>query len=305
MIPVAFGSRPGRWGPDEARRWLTALARLLDRRGTYDLAWWELSLLGRGPRLAVGLAIVLLITLAVDLNGGLSPRFFQADLVIGAWTALTGVATLAITWWAGWTRPRQVVLRWDRTLLRSVLSQLGPGLLVGLGVGLVLGVLFGLMLNLFTGLAPLDVTFLALSLLYALPWGLVQGLMWSLVVGLGAGLARVSDREPAPDVSLRGDRAAALLQAGIGGVVACLVLGLLAGNLATGLRWAVLMAPIAVLGGRWPWYQFARARLAFRGQLPWRTLDFLTEAHRRGVLRQVGTVYQFRHARLQDRLARS
>jgi hypothetical protein len=31
-------------------------------------------------------------------------------------------------------------------------------------------------------------------------------------------------------------------------------------------------------------------------------MEFLADAHRRGVLRQVGGVYQFRHARLHERL---
>ncbi|MFI6358668.1 hypothetical protein ACIBJF_40075 [Streptomyces sp. NPDC050743] len=32
-------------------------------------------------------------------------------------------------------------------------------------------------------------------------------------------------------------------------------------------------------------------------------MAFLDDAHRRGVLRQAGAVYQFRHARLQEQLA--
>jgi hypothetical protein len=32
-------------------------------------------------------------------------------------------------------------------------------------------------------------------------------------------------------------------------------------------------------------------------------MSFLADAHRRGVLRQVGAVYQFRHIELQHRLA--
>jgi hypothetical protein len=47
----------------------------------------------------------------------------------------------------------------------------------------------------------------------------------------------------------------------------------------------------------------ARVRLAADGVLPLRLMAFLREAHRLGVLRQVGATYQFRHARLQDRLA--
>ena len=39
--------------------------------------------------------------------------------------------------------------------------------------------------------------------------------------------------------------------------------------------------------------------------MPLRIIRFLEDAHRRGILRTVGTLYQFRHARLQDRLAES
>jgi hypothetical protein len=49
----------------------------------------------------------------------------------------------------------------------------------------------------------------------------------------------------------------------------------------------------------------ARIWLGCRRQLPWRTMTFLIDAHKRGVLRQVGTVYQFRHIRLQERLSRA
>ena len=64
---------------------------------------------------------------------------------------------------------------------------------------------------------------------------------------------------------------------------------------------------VAVLGstagGAWPRYLEARFRLSVRRRLPWRTMSFLSDAHQRGVLRQVGAVYQFRHARLQEQLA--
>ncbi|CAK7287034.1 hypothetical protein SGPA1_41294 [Streptomyces misionensis JCM 4497] len=39
------------------------------------------------------------------------------------------------------------------------------------------------------------------------------------------------------------------------------------------------------------------------GRLPWAVAAFLDDAYQRGVLRQAGAVYQFRHARLQSRLA--
>jgi hypothetical protein len=53
------------------------------------------------------------------------------------------------------------------------------------------------------------------------------------------------------------------------------------------------------------WFAVTRSWLAARGRLPWRLTVFLEDARRRGVLRQMGAVYQFRHARLQDHLAES
>ena len=47
-------------------------------------------------------------------------------------------------------------------------------------------------------------------------------------------------------------------------------------------------------------YVGARIWFSARGRLPWRTMTFLADASRRGVLRQTGATYQFRHARLQE-----
>ena len=55
---------------------------------------------------------------------------------------------------------------------------------------------------------------------------------------------------------------------------------------------------------RFPWAAFVvtRCRLALTGLLPLRLMTFFADAWRRGVLRQAGGVYQFRHAHLQDHL---
>jgi hypothetical protein len=53
----------------------------------------------------------------------------------------------------------------------------------------------------------------------------------------------------------------------------------------------------------WGNYFVHHVWLAATGRLPWRLMHFLDDAHRRGVLRQTGGVYQFRHARVQERLA--
>ena len=47
----------------------------------------------------------------------------------------------------------------------------------------------------------------------------------------------------------------------------------------------------------------AFAQLAGSERTPIRLMRFLEDARSRGILRTVGPVYQFRHARLQDRLA--
>jgi hypothetical protein len=53
----------------------------------------------------------------------------------------------------------------------------------------------------------------------------------------------------------------------------------------------------------WGRYAVANTWAAIRGDLPWRLMIFLEDAHRRGVLRRAGAVYQFRHTRLQQHLA--
>ncbi|GAA4889175.1 hypothetical protein GCM10023222_56130 [Saccharopolyspora cebuensis] len=52
------------------------------------------------------------------------------------------------------------------------------------------------------------------------------------------------------------------------------------------------------------WWNFVVARLWLwlRGRLPLRLMRFLDDGRERQVFRQSGTVYQFRHARLHDRL---
>ena len=60
---------------------------------------------------------------------------------------------------------------------------------------------------------------------------------------------------------------------------------------------------VGLIETRWTSYMLARGWLAFRRQLPWPLMAFLADAHQRGVLRQAGATYQFRHLELQRRLA--
>jgi NACHT domain len=75
-------------------------------------------------------------------------------------------------------------------------------------------------------------------------------------------------------------------------------------GLLDGLVYGPVVALVCgLLPGNWIPYAITNASLAMRGQLPWRLMAFLEHCHRLGILRQVGPVYQFRHARLQDHLA--
>ena len=55
-----------------------------------------------------------------------------------------------------------------------------------------------------------------------------------------------------------------------------------------------------------PSFMITRIWLGARGDLPWRLMAFLADAHKeRGVLRQNGAQYEFRHAELAAYLARA
>lgn len=127
-----------------------------------------------------------------------------------------------------------------------------------------------------------------------------------------------------PDASLRADRQITLINAAVGASVLAmansamgesnplsdstgevLVTTFLRVMNPTSIVSAASVVGVVIAGTAyaWPHYTLARFLLASQGKLPWRLQAFLAEARRLGILRQVGPVYQFRHARLQDHLA--
>ncbi len=215
------------------------------------------------------------------------------------------------------------------------LGALAGGLLGGLGVGMTAGEAPGLPAGILCGLgaaAASAAVFLRagrrtpalglrnsrLSLLPALAAGGVGGVALGVPGGPLAGtmgavagfclglLTPDADLRVAtsPLVALQRDRATFLaLSLTSGGTVfagASLAVATevgVAGGLTVGLVFGCLQAV-------WGRYIIAHTYLAARGRLPWRLMAFLAEAHERGVLRQVGAQYQFRHAELQGHLAR-
>jgi hypothetical protein len=137
---------------------------------------------------------------------------------------------------------------------------------------------------------------------------MIAGLDNAIVLGL-AGYLVARSRRPARGQIGTGIAAAA---AGVAiGALAGAAIGLVTGGHVGGVTSNLVGSTFGGIGlglvagltlTAYGWFAVTQAYLAVRGQLPWRLLTFLQDAQRRGVLRQVGGVYQFRHARLQDRL---
>jgi hypothetical protein len=110
----------------------------------------------------------------------------------------------------------------------------------------------------------------------------------SLVLGRGRVAAGVAAGVASAAVAGIWARAAALIGIAVGvGIAAAVIIGLIS----------------SAINAAWPCYGIAWIGLGLRRRLPWRLMGFLADSHRRGVLRQVGAVYQFRHIELQHRLA--
>jgi hypothetical protein len=188
-----------------------------------------------------------------------------------------------------------------------------PGFGFGFGFGFLFGFVFGSVLGSWHFLAP-SFTGLMARFGRGIVAGSVFGYVGGLVGGLRSGLeAKPSDlaRVTSCEAVLARDRRVALLI----WLVSAIALGLAGGYLFGLVRGPALGVVVGLVGGpvlgfglsaaqtAWPSYVLARGWLALGHRPPWSLMDFLADAHRRGVLRQSGAVYQFRHIELQHRLA--
>ncbi|MGW4967599.1 NACHT domain-containing protein [Nonomuraea sp. NPDC004186] len=283
---------------------------------TRDLAWWRLAGSTRTVtpviRLALGLIVALMIatvaTVATGLAEGFAP-FPVLGLVYGLAFGLT--AGLVIAFAArSWARqsPGFADLRLRGRRFRPRFRPV-RGLLLGLATGLAMVVMMWLTVD---------------SLAAVLIAGVSSGLAVGLVHGFAAGFAAWAEapspagRASTPLTSWRADRTLNLVRAATVGATAALTGGLAGGlaaglvdtpafGVAVGLTYALTFGVTAGLAAghhhAWMAYQIATARLALAGILPRALMSFLDDAHRLGLLRTVGPLYQFRHAELQDHLA--
>jgi hypothetical protein len=289
FIPASY--RPGpasRWTSQEAERWLVFLACHLERtiKGP-DLAWWQLS--RAMPR---GLAGVVAGAVCGVIAGVLTAAAFGAisgvmgGAVVGATASL--IVGAGILLFVGWQHG--AVQRPSRRIRLNAWAVVATTM-AGLGIGALLRAAFG-------------VSFMVI--------GLITG--FGFVTGLNAALRGVPDNHvsaASPQLVLARDRRAALVQMFVPLIDASLLLGGLwslyvgfAVGVVSGLTLGVVIGlGFAFMEASWPSFVLTRGWLAVRRRLPWSLIDFLGHAHSRGVLRQVGAVYQFRHIELQHRLA--
>ena len=294
---IFWPRRSGDYDASDAARWLSCLAYHLYQAGTRDLWWWQLRpwFLSPRPR-RVKRSIPAAYTMAaaagafaIGQTRGLWPAI---------WAAVTGALTVAVSaagllrpmWPAGY--PLYLPTRYRPPRQRRILN---------MGIRAAFGSIFGLAAGLLAG-----------SALLGLVGGLTAGLAAAVIPAMRV---RTTRWQSTPRMTLRLNRRTvvyAALQYGLTGGVIFAVLARFTANpgsaFAAGCTATLIYALAAACGaGGWTWILFrtTHVRLAIQDRLPWRLWTFLEDAHFRGTLRQAGTSWQFRHALLQDHLART
>ena len=320
--PAGAGPTPARYDPDQAQAWLAFLATQLSESAGGDLAWWNLPRCVPRWRLIAGATGGLLAAVFAGL-----PAATATALVAGpGWGLFTGLATaLHLGTMCGWAygshrsafggRPHRPRLRL-RAVLRPTRASLVRGAQCAVVIGLQVGVFLGLAIGFRHGVSAGVRYGLITALCVGLPGGAVEFLAQNM-----SGLASETDWV-SPRSSLAGDRTACQLHAGVGVVIFGPTFGLIVGLLTNPLN-GIIAGSVSSIGAavvgailtgfrpeqmpgaglRWVPFTIARISLAVPRRLPLRLFRFLEDAHARGVLRQTGAVYQFRHARVREHLA--
>ncbi|MBO0802293.1 MAG: hypothetical protein J2P25_04370 [Nocardiopsaceae bacterium] len=320
VLPAAYADRPGQPLPYDlptAERFLRRIAAQMNQAGTRDLNWWQIPewapsaprrfVVGLWYGLAVGLAVGLWLGNWLGLASGIGYGIVAGGVVVFMeMTFVDGVPNRPIV--MGDIRLKKILAR------KNLVGTLVLGLVLGLAGGVVFVIVPGAGL----GIRPLGVVS-----------ELRNGFEVSLMVGPGFGLAAVletvlnnlSETEPDsssslnPTTSWHRNRNYVFVIVLMYGLVFGIGFGLAAGigagmkgGLAEGVGGALAVGLGFGLGSGFrrsatffAW--MASAQLSRKWRTPVRMMDFLEDAYGRNVLRTVGPTYQFRHARLQDRLA--
>jgi hypothetical protein len=297
FVPAAYRHNlSGRWTAKDAENWLTFLARYLEYQiSGPNLAWWELPLVMRHPARWYGAIFGMLLGIGAGIVfGAVSGAYFDVKVAvaIGAGMGLVFGIYMAVAM-VGEVRAALPKPTQGFSLAPSLLT-IKIGVLSGGVAGVTLGIVkSNVVIGIIAGIASA---------------GLI--VVWGSLVNQSVVFATSS--AASPSAILTRDRRSAGVSATVSAAIAGVTSGVLAGVFvgpATGLLVGVGMAiSMAEYSGPsltpWQTYEVTRIWLAARHRLPWPLMGFLEDAHRRGVLRQAGAVYQFRHIELQRRLAR-
>jgi DNA-binding SARP family transcriptional activator len=318
----------------QAERWLTFLARALHRQGTRDLAWWHLD--HAVPRRTASLYLSTLPGLLFMVTG-----WVAAGPVIGViYGASYTVAGFVAHRYGRHADPLRVEFNFHQSAGRFI-PRFGTGVVIGVAFGLgwmlpvdfviVLAAVFGAAIGIHVWLAvPVNAEGVstpvavlhndrmatwAYTLSFMVSLGLFYGIAFAATPGSGFGdiLAGHFDLVTALAAGVSSALLGYFFLKRIGGIAygfAGFVVGGQSFPVTDGPHAAIIGILFGVATGftvcvarAWGTYTLTRLWLALRRRLPLRLMHFLDDAHRRGVLRQAGATYQFRHARLQERLA--
>ncbi|MEU1402345.1 hypothetical protein ABZ471_08245 [Streptomyces sp. NPDC005728] len=324
-VTAAYTPRPGQrrppCSPETAERTLRYIAARLTEEGTRDLRWWHLPswVDPRGRAKLWGTVVLLLYTAA---------GFLVLSQIMGPyWALLIGFVGANLA--GGVTAWGVVVLNFPQPLPSAGWRDIFPP--TAIRIGLVNWLFWGTTSWLGAWLLGIPVPVWVLYTVAAtigLAATLVSGrgyeLMGDTVLGIGARHPRYEQlrRELVPRLTSEtrsiGPREVWRHHAGLRlvlGILTGLAVAVFAGF--TGLPFGLQSAAFTALaGGIGPvlWSgpvnnlavttALTAVQLSAREGTPVRLMSFLEDARRRNLLRATGPVYQFRHARLQERLAR-
>ena len=296
FIPAAYrDGTTAHWNAQDAERWLVFLARRLEQTiGGPDLAWWQLQLIIPNFTFIAGIINGVVYGVVYGVTWGV---VFKT--IVGAVTAGVVASALVAT--------VSVRMKWPSPVWGIWMKPPGRGTLLAVGLaGLVIVTGIFALSGAIGGTAGKVLAILAIvGLVIFIPAGFVFliSAQRGVPVDIGSALS--------PAATLEGDRRTVKYLAKRYGIVYGLVLGSVVWGIAgirTGIAVCIVVgvaagAVTSFEDGAWPAYELTQIWLALQHRLPRQLMDFLGDAHRRGVLRQVGTTYQFRHIELQHRLA--
>lgn len=273
MVHVAYRPHPdrarrSRWTADEARRYLTELAKHLEQNvdGSTDIAWWQLRRAAPGRLFVAVFAGTLCVVFAVAM--GLCTGSWISVAVSAAlglfFGATAGGAAAADVRSSATVRPPLGRLRWPAALTAGGITLTATGVGVGFATAGLTGVLVG---------CAVVSAVATVAVWYAWESGAVAGVPADLTTAAAPRAFLVRDRRVFWAMSAT---------MGLGWLLSFGLAGLAVGStavLGVGLFFAVLFAGAGFSESAWGMYAVTKGWLCLAGRLPWRFVGFLVDAH--------------------------